>query len=87
AGGLSIALGIIGAAGFKEQVIGEPPVLAQPVSAQAAIRLIMALAPLVFLTVGILVSARYKLNKDNHARVLAAMEGPEEERAAALAAL
>ena len=87
AGGLSIALGIIGAAGFREQVIGGPPVLSQPGSAQTAIRLIMALAPLVFMAVGILVSARYKLNKDNHARVLAAIDGPEDERAAALASL
>ena len=87
AGGLSIALGIIGTAGFREQVIGAPAILAQPESAQAAIRLIMALAPLVFLSVGILVSARYKLNKDRHARVLAAIDGPTGERAAVLAEL
>ena len=87
AGGVSIASKIIGAAGFLEQVPGASAVLAQPESAQTAIRLIMALAPLVFMTIGILVSARYKLNKERHAQVLAAMDGSEEEKAAVLAGL
>ena len=89
AAGLSLAMGILGFAGFVEQDItpGAAKVAAQPGAAQAAIVAIMALAPLIFMSIGILVCTRYKLNKEAHARVLAAIDGPEEERAAVLAAL
>jgi len=87
ASGLSVAMAAIGAAGFQEQIIGAPTVVSQPESAQKAILAIMALAPLVFMTIGIFVCTCYKLNKENHARVLAAIDGTEEERAAVLASL
>ena len=87
AAGLAIVMAAIGAAGFQEQIIGAPTVVSQPESAQKAILAIMALAPLIFMTIGIFVCTRYRLNKENHARVLAALDGSEEERAAVLAAL
>ena len=87
AAGLAVVMAGLGLAGFQEQVIGGPTVVSQPEGAQKAILAIMALAPLVFMTIGIFVCTRYKLNKDNHARVLAALDGTEEEKAAVLAAL
>ena len=84
--GLSIVMSIIGAAGFVEQDISEgaAKIVSQPQSAQTAIILIMALAPLLFMSIGIFVCTRYKLDKENHARVLAALDGSDEEKAAVL---
>ena len=78
--GLAIVMFVIGAAGFKEQEIGAPPILSQPESAQKAIILLMAFTPLVCMTIGVLICLRYRLNKDNHARVLAALDGSPEQR-------
>ena len=89
AAGLAIVMAAIGAAGFVEQDIsaGAAKVVSQPLSAQNAIVAIMALAPLLFMSVGIFVCTRYRLNKEKHAQVLDALEGSEEERAAVLASL
>jgi len=87
--GLSIVMSIIGAAGFVEQDISEgaAKVVSQPLSAQTAIILIMALAPLLFMSAGIFVCTRYRLDKNNHERVLAALNGSDEEKAAVLESL
>jgi len=85
--GLAIVMYIIGAAGFTERVPGTPPILSQPESAQTAIVLVMAFTPLVFMTIGVIICARYRLNKENHARVLAAIEGTDEEKIAVLKSL
>jgi oligogalacturonide transporter len=88
--GLALVMGIIGAAGFIEQDISEgaAQVVAQPESAQTAIILLMSLAPLVFMSAGIFVCARYKLNKEKHAQVLEAIEnGSEEKRSEVLKSL
>jgi len=85
--GLALVMGVIGAAGFKEQEIGAPPILTQAESAQTAIILLMAFAPLVFMSFGIFVCTRYRLDKDIHARVLNALEGNDEEKAAVLQTL
>ena len=85
--GLAIVMFAIGVAGFIEQDISEgaAKVVSQPASAQRAIVIIMALAPLVFMSIGIFVCTRYRLNRELHARVLAAIEdGGEDERAAVL---
>ncbi len=89
AAGLAIVMGIIGAAGFVEQDIteGAAKVVSQSAGAQAAIVWVMALAPLIFMSVGIFVCTRYRLTKQRHARVLAALEGSEEEKAAILGEL
>jgi oligogalacturonide transporter len=60
--GLALVMLIIGLAGFKEQILTEAPVVAQPDSAMLAIRLIMALAPLIFMGIGIIISFTYKID-------------------------
>ena len=84
--GVAAVMAGIGAAGFVEQDIreGAEKLTAQSLSAQNAIIMIMALTPLVFMSVAIFVCTRYRLNKDTHAQVLAALEGSEEEKAAVL---
>ena len=88
---LSVALVMagIGAAGFMEQDISidAPRVVSQSESAQFAIVMIMALSPLVFMSVGIFFCTRYKLNKKNHQRVLDALSGSEKEKASVLESL
>jgi len=86
--GIMLVMSVIEAAGFREQQPGAERVLVQPESAQTAIILIMALAPLVLMSIGIFVCTRYRLNKENHARVVAAIESEDEkERAEVLASL
>jgi Na+/melibiose symporter-like transporter len=88
--GLAFVMGIIGLAGFVEQDISEgaAKVVSQPYSAQMSIVLLMAFAPLVFMSIGCYVCARYRLNKERHAQVLAAIEsGNEEERILVLESL
>jgi len=87
--GLALVMAGLGLAGFVEQDIyaGAQPITAQPLSAQYAIIWIMALAPLVFMTIGILVCTRYRLNKGKHADVLEALEGSETQKSAVLQSL
>ncbi|MCL1847884.1 MAG: MFS transporter [Coriobacteriia bacterium] len=87
--GVAIVMFILGLAGFVEQDISEGAalVLSQPETAQQAIIVVMALAPLVFMSVGIFFCTRYRLDKDKHAEVLAALEGSDEEKAAVLESL
>ncbi|MCL2425690.1 MAG: MFS transporter [Oscillospiraceae bacterium] len=72
--GVGVVMAIIGAAGFMEREPGAPPILAQPESAQTAIVFIMAFAPLICMSLGIYISCKYKLTKENHTRVLEAIE-------------
>jgi oligogalacturonide transporter len=60
--GLSFAMFILGLAGFKERVPGQPPILTQPDSSLLAIRIIMALAPLILLGIGSLISLSYRID-------------------------
>lgn len=60
--GLALVMAIIGFAGFQSQDLRAPKIVSQPDSATLAIRLIMALAPLVFMGIGIYVSYRYKID-------------------------
>ncbi len=90
AAGLALVMAALGAAGFVEQDIsaGAAAVVSQSASAQWAVILVMALAPLVFMSLGIFVCTRYRLNKERHAAVLAALEaGSEAEKAAVLKSL
>ena len=86
---VSLVMVLIGLAGFVEQDISEgaEQVVSQVVSAQSAIIAIMALAPLVFMSLGIFVCTRYRLNKERHEQVLAALEGSDEEKKAVLKSL
>lgn len=60
--GLALVMFLIGLAGFKEQVLGEDPLLSQPDSAMLMIRLIMVFAPLLFMGIGIIISYSYKID-------------------------
>ncbi|HQA56239.1 MAG TPA: MFS transporter [Bacilli bacterium] len=60
--GLSFAMFILGLAGFKERVPGQPPILTQPDGSLLAIRTIMALAPLILLGIGSLISLSYRID-------------------------
>lgn len=77
--GLAIAMTVIGWAGFTEPQPGAAEVLTQPESAQWAIILLMALTPLVLMSLGIYFCLRYRLNKERHALVLAAIESDNQE--------
>ena len=79
--GLAFVMTLIGAAGFIEQDISEgaAKITAQPILAQNAIIAAMALSPLAFMSAGIFVCTRYKVNKENHAKVLEALGDRENE--------
>ena len=87
--GLSAVMAIIGAAGFVEQDISEgaAKILAQPLAAQRAIVWVLALAPLAFMSAGIFAASKYRLDKEKHAEVLAAIGGDERQKAAVLRSL
>jgi Na+/melibiose symporter-like transporter len=87
--GVSLVMTLIGIAGFKEQELGEgvEKVVSQSLSAQNAIIAIMALTPLIFMTIGIIVGLRFRLNKEKHEQVLKALEGSESEKKEVLASL
>ena len=87
--GLAVVMGVLGLAGFIERDILNPNWEAvQPYSAQMAIVLLMSFAPLLFMSLGVYVCTRYKLNKERHEKVLTAIENDnEEERTEVLASL
>jgi oligogalacturonide transporter len=88
--GVSLVMTLIGIAGFIEQELGEnaEKVTAQPLPAQRAIILILALTPLIFMSAGIFICTRYRLTKEKHEEVLQALEsGGEEARQRALLTL
>lgn len=60
--GVALAMAILGLAGFQEQIIGAPIIREQADSALLAIRLVMAITPIIFLGIGSIVSFRYKIN-------------------------
>ncbi len=60
--GLALVMFLIGLAGFQEQSFDGPTIVEQPDSALLMIRIIMALAPLIFMSIGILISFRYKID-------------------------
>ncbi|MCL2153483.1 MAG: MFS transporter [Oscillospiraceae bacterium] len=84
--GVAAVMAGIGLAGFVEQDISEgaEKITSQSLSAQNAIVYIMALAPLLLMSIAVIVCTRYRLNKEMHNRVLIALEGSEEEKAAVL---
>lgn len=60
--GLSVVMAVLGFSGFVEKQIGGPAVLAQPESAQNAIRAIFGFAPSFFLLIGVFFSFKYKID-------------------------
>lgn len=60
--GLSFVMFILGLAGFQEQDLTMPTITSQPDGALLAIRIVMALSPLIFLGIGTIISYRYKID-------------------------
>ncbi|MFH2117260.1 MAG: MFS transporter [Bacillota bacterium] len=60
--GLALVMFLIGLAGFQEKIPGGPEIVSQPDSAMLMIRFIMALAPLIFMSIGIYISLQYKID-------------------------
>ena len=60
--GLALVMFLIGLAGFTEREPGGPAIVSQPDSAMLMIRVIMALAPLIFMSIGIYISLKYKID-------------------------
>ncbi len=67
--GLSFVMVILGFAGFIEQNLALPPLVSQPDSALMAIRLIMALAPLILLGLGSLISLFYHIDANEQQKI------------------
>lgn len=72
--GLSLIMLILGWAGFQEQQVGMPKITSQPDSALLAIRLILLLAPIVFMSIGIFISFRYRIDANRHKEIRAELD-------------
>ena len=73
--GLALVMFLIGLAGFQEREIDGPPLLGQPDSATLMIRLVMAFAPLLFMSIGIYISTRYKIDAQKQKEIVDVIEG------------
>lgn len=60
--GLAFVMFLLGLANFKEQPLIGDPVLVQEDSALLMIKIIMALTPLIFMSIGIYISHKYKID-------------------------
>ncbi len=60
--GIALVMALIGFAGFQSQDLTQPTIVSQPDSAMLALRIIMAVAPLIFMGIGIMISLRYKID-------------------------
>lgn len=67
--GLSLVMFLIGLAGFQEQPLGGPAIVSQPDSALLMIRIIMTLTPLIFMSIGIFISLKYKIDAKKHKEI------------------
>ncbi len=77
--GLSATMFILGLAGFKEQDLTMPPLNSQPDSALLAIRLTMALAPLLLMGIGIWISYQYKITAKRQNEILIAIQSKDKD--------
>jgi len=66
---IAIVMAVLGVFGFQEQVPGAAAVVAQPESAQNAIRFFMCIVPVFTLGIGIFTSTRYKIDAHNQRRI------------------
>lgn len=73
--GLAFVMFLIGAAGFKEQELGGDRLLEQPDSATLMIRLIMSFAPLILMSIGILISYRYIIDAKKQKEMTEILKG------------
>ncbi|MGD9605466.1 MAG: MFS transporter [Bacilli bacterium] len=71
--GLGLVMIILGIFDFKEAEPGQV-VNSQPESAQMVLRIIIAFAPLLFMSIGIFVSKKYKIDYEMQKRIIQALE-------------
>jgi len=74
--GLAAVMFIIGLAGFQSQDLTQPDILSQPDSAMLAIRIIMAVVPLIFMGIGIFISRHYRIDSRKQAEIAEAIRNP-----------
>ncbi|PKK99978.1 MAG: hypothetical protein CVV56_08480 [Tenericutes bacterium HGW-Tenericutes-1] len=72
--GLALVMFLIGLAGFQEQPLGGDPIRSQPDSALLMIRLIMTLTPLIFMSIGIYISYKYKITASKQKEIAEAIK-------------
>jgi len=77
--GVAAAMFIIGLFGFTEQDPRLPDIGSQPAGAMTAVKCIMALAPLILMGLGALISLRYRIDKTRQERIAAAIAGADDE--------
>ena len=72
--GVGVVMWVLQFCGFTEPQAGEIAVLAQPASAQTALMCFMALTPLIIMTIGIVISVRYKIDKKKQSEMVNFLE-------------
>ncbi|MBN2300703.1 MAG: MFS transporter, partial [Acholeplasmataceae bacterium] len=72
--GLALVMFLIGLAGFQEQPLNGPKIVSQPDSALLMIRIIMALAPLIFMSIGVFISYKYKIDAKKQKEITNAIQ-------------
>jgi Na+/melibiose symporter-like transporter len=72
--GLSLVMFIIGLAGFQEKIPGGSAVVSQPDSAMLAIKIIMSIAPLIFMSIGIYISFKYRIDAKKQREITDAIQ-------------
>ncbi len=85
--GISLAMFLIGLAGFQEQKPNGPLILSQPDSATLMIRLIMVIAPLLLMSFGVFISYKYKLDAKMHHKVKETLKNGQHNKETMLAEL
>jgi len=78
--GLALVMFLIGLAGFTERRPGGPAIIYQPDSAMLMIRFIMALTPLVFMSIGIYISMKYKIDAKKQKEISDAIKNGLEDQ-------
>ena len=72
--GLGLVMFVLGVVGFVEKKDPNVPVYGQEETVLLVMRLILVLTPIVFMTIGILISKRYKINQSMHQKIKHAIE-------------
>ncbi|MEG1875499.1 MAG: MFS transporter [Angelakisella sp.] len=72
--GLSLVMMCLGFCGFVEKQPNGPAILAQPESAQLAIRAIIAFAPLLLMSIGVAISLGYSIDRQRQQAIKAQLD-------------
>jgi len=85
--GLALVMFLIGLAGFQEQALDGPKIVSQPDSALLMIRVIMSFTPLIFMSIGIFISMKYKINASKQKEITQAINDVKISRQEIIAGL